>query len=119
VNHRRGGEFPWQEGPRYAHDSWWYGPLHLVFFLLLIALLVVGIVWLLRRLQLGSAVQPASSTGPTATTPAVDPAVAALRLRYAQGDVSRDDYLQGIEDLIGAGRWPAEHDQGDTEQTGS
>jgi uncharacterized membrane protein len=119
MDHRRGGDFPWQDGPRYAHDSWWYGPLHVVFILLLVALLVVGIVWLVRRLQVGAAPLPASPTGPTATTPTLDPAVAALRLRYAQGDVSRDDYLKTMDDLAGGERWPAAHGPEDTEQTGS
>jgi uncharacterized membrane protein len=119
MNHRQGGDFPWQDGPRYAHDAWWYGPLHVVLLLLLIALLVVGVVWLVRRLQIGSAAVPAVAAGTTAALPvagpAADPALAALRLRYARGEVSRDDYLQAIEDLTGAVGGAGDQDQEDTQ----
>jgi uncharacterized membrane protein len=119
MNDRRGGDVPWHDGMHYAHDSWWNGPLHLLLLLLLIALIVVGVVWLVRRLQVGPAALPVSSTGPAPTAPTSDPAVAALRLRYAQGDVPRDDYLRAMDDLAGTGRWPAEPGEEDTEQTES
>ena len=38
-----------------------------------------------------------------------DPAIAELRLRYARGDVSRDDFQRTLDDLNGAGTaWPGE-----------
>ena len=45
MRHGDGNNYFWQEGARHSHDSWWGGPLHLVVFLLLIALLVLGVVW--------------------------------------------------------------------------
>jgi uncharacterized membrane protein len=87
--------FYWQEGARHAHDSWWGGPFHAIVFILLLILVVGGVVWLVRRLA------PAAMTQP-AVTGAADPAVTALRLRYAKGEVSRDDFRAAIEDLTGA-----------------
>jgi uncharacterized membrane protein len=92
----------WDEGMRHAHDGWWGGPLHVIVFLLLLALLVAGAVWLVRYFSRGGlapaaagpALMPSGSAGP-------DPAVAALRMRYAKGEVSREDFQHAMEDLVG------------------
>ena len=42
---------------------------------------------------------------------AADPAVATLRIRYARGEVSREDYQNAIHDLTGdapPAAWPAD-----------
>jgi len=74
--------------------------LGLLFGLMILALLAAGIYALVRLARrnhhgpsLVAATGPAGSGG--------DPALAELRLRYARGDVSRDDYLQRSADLTG------------------
>jgi uncharacterized membrane protein len=99
-----------QDGPHHGHDGWW--PLHFLFLLLFIALIIVAAVWLLRRLAPGvaqsTAVAPAAAA---AAAPGADPAVATLRMRYAKGEVSREDFQHALADLAGAeaptGNWPA------------
>ena len=70
--------FYWQEGARHAHDDWWGWPLHAIFFLLLVALLVVGVVWAVRRLSPSAVAQAAAPGAMPVAVSAPDPAVAAL-----------------------------------------
>jgi hypothetical protein len=53
--------------------------------------------------------------------PAHDPAVATLRMRYAKGEVSRDDFQNAIADLTGAvpTAWPGAGPAEDTAPTES
>jgi hypothetical protein len=93
----------WNEGMHHAHDGWWGGPLHVIVLLLLLALVVAGAVWLVRHFSRGG-FAPAAA-GPAVLPPvpgAPDPAVAALRMRYAKGEVSREDFQHAMEDLSGA-----------------
>ena len=109
MDHGQGRELYWQEGARHAHDGWWSGPLHAVVLLLLVALLVVGVVWIVRRLSTGTATATAvpAAVPVAAAAVAADPAVAALRMRYARGEVSREDFRHGMDDLTGAAApWP-------------
>ncbi len=102
----------WQEASRHDHDAWWNGPLHLIVLLLLIALLVVGIVLLVRQLTGRGAVAaaPVTNQAAAAATTApdrADQAVATLRMRYARGEVGRDEFLQALGDLAApAEPWP-------------
>jgi uncharacterized membrane protein len=109
----------WHEGLGHAGDEWWSAPLHALMLLALVALLVVGIVWLVRRL--GSAqtstvqIAPAGAGTAALAVPrggvpgGADPAIAELRLRYARGDVTRDDFQRTLDDLEGARTaWPGE-----------
>jgi hypothetical protein len=113
MRHERGNDFFFPEGARHAHDSWWDGPLHAVLLVLLLVLLVGGIVWLLQRLSpdVAQAAAPAVAGASAVALPA-DPAVSTLRMRYAKGEISRDDYRAAFEDLTGAaaptGAWPGE-----------
>jgi uncharacterized membrane protein len=121
---RPGNGFYWQEAPHHGHDGWWDGPFHAILFLLLIALLIVGIVWLLRRLFPAltiPATAPALAQAQAAAI-AADPAVAALRMRYAKGEVSREDFQNALTDLTGAGSaepWPGDAPGEDTAPTAS
>jgi uncharacterized membrane protein len=109
MEHGHGNEFSWQEGARQAHEGWWGGPLHVVAMLLFLALLVAGIVWLVRRLA-PSTVQGVAPAVMPAVMPAADPAVATLRMRYARGEVSRDEFQHTLADLTAAdadtAAWP-------------
>ena len=113
MRHERGNEFFMQEGARHAHDHWWDGPLHAVLLVLLLGLLIAGVVWLLRRLSPGVAQAAApAAAGASVAALAADPAVSTLRMRYAKGEISRDDYRAAFEDLTGgaapAEAWPGE-----------
>ena len=119
MEHGQGHGFYWQEGARHAHEDWWSGSLHLL--VLFVALLVAGAVWLVRRLSPGLA-QPAVPV--VATPPATltaDPAIAALRMRYAKGQVSRNDFQHTMDDLTGVAAttasWPGSEPGEDTAPT--
>ena len=108
-------DFFWQDGPHHGHDGWWGGPLHVLFLILFVALAVVAAVWLVRRLTPGvaqattPAVAPAGAVAVSGAPFAGDPAVATLRMRYAKGEVSREDFQNAIQDLTGAApaeSWP-------------
>lgn len=113
-------EFFWQEGARHVHEEWWSGPFHAIAFLILLALLVVGVVWIVRRLSPGVPAATVVPVGTPAAGIAADPAVAALRMRYARGEVSREDFQHGMEDLTGtATPWPGNNPGEGTAPTAS
>lgn len=81
-----------------------FGPWGLVGFvvplLLLVGLIVAG-VWAVQRLTTrgGASAGPAT---PVAASPArADPALDELRLRYARGEIGREEFLQRTGDLGG------------------
>jgi putative membrane protein len=59
-------------------------------------LAAAGAVWAARSLASRNDAAPQIPAG---TSPAVDKAKDVLRLRYAQGEISREDYLQGKVEL--------------------
>jgi putative membrane protein len=61
-----------------------------IFMVVVLALLVAGAIWLARTLT-----RPASPTG------GPSPARTELDLRYARGDLTREEYLQRRADLDG------------------
>ena len=106
-------QFFFQDGPYHGHDAWWTAPLHALFVLLLVALLVIGVIWLVRRLSPVTAAATAPAVAPALVggAAATDPAVATLRMRYAKGEVSREDYQNAIQDLTGeapSASWPGD-----------
>jgi uncharacterized membrane protein len=104
----RGGPY-WMYGAQHAHHEWWAGPLHALVVLAVVALLVVGAVWLVRRLMEGPPTTAVAAPGGGGSTQVSDPAVAELRLRYARGEIERDAYLQSFADLTGrAEAWPGQ-----------
>ncbi|MGI8425005.1 MAG: hypothetical protein ACR2FO_00060 [Actinomycetota bacterium] len=64
--------------------------------LLLFAVLVVAVIFALIKLAKR---RPASGVAPVAAFAPTDPALQELRLRYARGDIAREDYLQRGADL--------------------
>jgi uncharacterized membrane protein len=96
-----------------GHPSAWWFLWGMVPIVLLAGLVVVGVVLLLRP-------RPSASGGagggsgpppPTYATASRDPALDALRLRYARGEVDRDGYLSAATDL---GAFPATPASGPT-----
>lgn len=66
---------------------------HLAFELLVVALIVVGVVIVVRALTH----RPTSSSSSAGKTPALTE----LDLRYARGEISREEFLQRRADLLG------------------
>ena len=76
-----------------GNNYWWVA--NLVWLLVLGGLVALGVALALRlvsRLPTGG-----DSAGPR--PPAFDPALNELRVRYARGEVSRDEYLRAASDL--------------------
>jgi uncharacterized membrane protein len=91
---------------RFGHPYAW-GVFHWVVLLLLLAALVALVVLLLNRTRHPVAMPP----GPGAplqppAAPSPDAALAHARLRYARGEMSRDEYLQVAADLGGDAALP-------------
>jgi putative membrane protein len=90
-----GGEGFERFGPMIDHhDAWWQGALG--FLPVVLFLVAIGVaIWAVLRLSSrpAPALVAASVTGP------IDPAVDELRIRYARGEVSREDFLTRGRDL--------------------
>ena len=100
-----GEGFYLHEGASHGRDSWCGGPIHIILLILFLVLLIGGGVWLVRRLSLASSIQAAV---PAAVATTGDPAVSALRMRYANGEISREDFRHAMDDLTGtADPWPS------------
>ena len=96
---------PWQgDPPGYVHHGAWWGFLHLLPFLMFLVLIGVGI-WAVLRFSSrplatsGGAAALASTGGAGTIAPARDPAIEELRIRYARGELERDDFTQRMRDL--------------------
>jgi uncharacterized membrane protein len=79
---------PWTWGRGVAMR--WFA---LFLFIAFIALLVLGVALIWRRVERGSE----HGTGPAGGDKAMD----ALRLRYANGEITREEFLQTTKDLGG------------------
>ena len=66
-----------------------------VFSVAVVVLIVLAIVWLARSVSSGGA----GSSGPSTPTQGPGTAREALDLRYARGEISREEYLQARRDL--------------------
>jgi putative membrane protein len=88
---------PWQ-GPGPEHSGTWWGIVNLLPFLLLLVLIGVGI-WAVVRFT--SRPMPLSAGAGPAPLPPRDTAVEELRIRYARGELEREDFAQRMRDLGG------------------
>jgi len=85
------------DGP-FGHSAWW-APLQWLLPMLILVAVVGLVVWLIVR----SSRQPAAAMPGAATfAPRPDAALEQTRMRYAQGEIDRDQYLQITRDLSGA-----------------
>jgi putative membrane protein len=89
---------PWQ-GPGFEHHGAWWGIFHLLPFVMLLVLIGVGI-WAVLRIT-SQPVRLSAGAG-TAPLPPRDTAMEELRIRYARGELEREDYAQRMRDLGGA-----------------
>jgi putative membrane protein len=69
---------------------WVIGLVLLVLFLVLLAIVVVGGIWLISR---------SSSSGKAPVRPRGDDSLEILRQRYAKGEITREEYQAMREDL--------------------
>ena len=84
------------DGP-FGHSSWW-APFQTILPLLLLVALVGVVVWLIVR----TSRQPAPAMPGATSAPRPDAALDHIRMRYAQGEIDRDQFLQVTRDLSGA-----------------
>jgi putative membrane protein len=85
--------------------GWWPGLIHELVPLLFLAAFVLLAVWAVRRItdeRRMLAVAPVAPVAPGAA----DSAMQELRLRYARGEVDRDEFVQRVRDLGGEGPEP-------------
>ncbi len=76
----------------------WLGMIfNLLFWVLIILAVVWGIRWLLRNTN---GVTPTTTSGATAQAQTEDPK-RLLQIRYARGEITREEYLQMLADLEG------------------
>jgi putative membrane protein len=66
---------------------------------LFVAMVVVGIVAIVTSTRSSRRHVPASGPGMAPFMTPVDPAATELRIRYARGELTRDEYLQRAHDL--------------------
>ena len=73
-----------------------WGAVHVIFMIVVLALLVLLAVWLATNIRR----QSTPIAGPP--HPPQDPALTEARMRYARGEISREDFLRITGDLSGA-----------------
>lgn len=93
-------------GPYVHHDALWQSGFHvlpLVLFAILIGVLVWGVLRLSSSGALAGARADSSPAGPMppAGPPPSDQALQELRVRYARGELDRNDFLERSADLGG------------------
>lgn len=69
----------------------WWGPFGMIIWLLFLALIIVGIVWLVRAM-----VRPGEGPPRLAGRSS---GLDILEQRYARGEINRDEYLQKKQDI--------------------
>lgn len=92
ANH--GGRF-------FENHGWWWFFGGLVPFLFLLALIALAVWAILMLTSHGAAPLPATGAG--AAVARSDGALEEVRLRYARGELSREEFLQRSHDLGGVG----------------
>jgi uncharacterized membrane protein len=84
-----------------VHDGWYWG-LHILFSILLFAALIAFIVWVATTLRHShTTAAPAAPQAPAARS--VEVALHEARMRYARGEMTREQFLQISNDLAGGG----------------
>lgn len=84
-------------------DSGWSGgaeALMVVVMLAVLALIVIGIILLVRGLARHDHVQPGPPQGPM-PGPGSRSALQVLEERYARGEIQREEFMQRKQDLLG------------------
>jgi uncharacterized membrane protein len=82
---------------RYGHPAH-HPVLGILFLVLLGALVVLGVLAVIR-LWKTRPLPPGSVSADASHGPAVDPALTEVRMRYARGEITSDEYLQRVAGL--------------------
>ncbi|WP_454642861.1 SHOCT domain-containing protein [Bradyrhizobium liaoningense] len=86
----------WGYGPNMGMMGWGYGYgfglLHMIIWLVILAAIVAGVVWLVRITA-----QPGGHQFSARRSPGLQ----VLEERYARGEINRDEYLQKKQDISG------------------
>jgi putative membrane protein len=88
-------------GRFFDHRGWWWFFGGVVPFVLLLALIGLAMWAILRMTSRGSTLLPAARSAGAVVRP--DGALEEVRLRYARGEISREEFLQRSQDLGGVG----------------
>jgi uncharacterized membrane protein len=92
----------------------WFGIVPVLLFVVLIGVIVWAVIKLTREgrgpalagagasVATGAAVMPAAAAQVATTSTGTDRALEELRLRYARGEMTREDYAERLADLTGA-----------------
>lgn len=85
-------------GPEWGDGPWWWV---LGWFVLPVLLAVLGCVaiWLVTRASYDRPRAPTSGPGWASPAPSSDPAPEQVRLRYARGEIDRDEFLNLSREL--------------------
>jgi uncharacterized membrane protein len=94
----RGGRDVIEHMDRLGHDGWWWWGDRFLPFLLLLIVIGVGVWGLIR---FGSRAPASSGAAATSAGP-VDRALDEVRLRYARGEIERDEFVARTRDLGGS-----------------
>ncbi|HEY6566128.1 MAG TPA: SHOCT domain-containing protein [Actinomycetota bacterium] len=86
------------DGPSFGDHSWWANGRPIVV-LIMFAILIGVLVWGVLRLSSSSTSGPA----PVADGGRHDGALEELRVRYARGEMTREEFVQRFRDLGGTG----------------
>ena len=97
--HDRGRFLPYRQQPYWEHAHHAHPLLHLLVIALVVFLLVAAGIWLYHRFFRHAAVAP--MLVPASATGAEGP-LGVVQLRYARGEISRDEYRQLTVDLGGS-----------------
>ena len=81
------------------HGWWWEFWTHFITLLFFVALIAL-VVWAVVRVS-GRTVVPAVVPAGFAPASRMDPALEEVRLRYARGEMSREEFVQRSQDLGG------------------
>jgi uncharacterized membrane protein len=87
--------------PYHAFHEGWHGVLWWLFPLLFVAAATLLVIWLVVRLTGRGEPVAAATWGPGSPVRYTDAALDHARLRYARGEISRDDFFQLSADLGG------------------
>lgn len=87
-----------RHGGRFGHDGWWWGFFSNIVPALFLVVLVGLAVWAITRLTARGPV-PGSASTAVAPMPRRDAALDEVRIRYARGEIDREEYLQRSRDL--------------------
>ncbi len=79
----------YRSGPEMMSWGGWMAPFGMIIWLLILALIVAGVVWLFRALM----PQPRDNIGRRSS------ALDVLEQRYARGEINRDEYLEKRRDI--------------------